>query len=57
MTLWSEPAGNSIGSNSTDVTISSQHSGFSTGSYGERVFSEIRRFVVVRAGARDCSAL
>ncbi|KAK0319784.1 hypothetical protein LTR82_009119 [Friedmanniomyces endolithicus] len=57
--LWSEPAGES----STEVTsmvsndVAPNHSPFTTGRYGTRVYSKIRRFVVVRAGAAYCTAL
>ncbi|KAK5146958.1 hypothetical protein LTR32_001528 [Rachicladosporium monterosium] len=57
--LWSEPAGES----STEVTsmvsndVAPNHSPFTTGRYGTRVYSKVRRFVVVRAGAAYCTAL
>ncbi|KAK1816839.1 hypothetical protein LTR12_008781 [Friedmanniomyces endolithicus] len=57
--LWSEPAGES----STEVTsmvsndVAPNRSSFTTGRYGTRVYSKVRRFVVVRAGAAYCTAL
>ncbi|KAK0333725.1 hypothetical protein LTR94_019623 [Friedmanniomyces endolithicus] len=57
--LWSEPAGES----STEVTsmvsndVAPNQSSFTTGRYGTRVYSKVRRFVVVRAGAAYCTAL
>ncbi|KAK0941940.1 hypothetical protein LTR29_006513 [Friedmanniomyces endolithicus] len=57
--LWSEPAGES----STEVTsmvsndVAPDRSPFMTGRYGTRVYSKVRRFVVVRAGAAYCTAL
>ncbi|KAK1817240.1 hypothetical protein LTR12_008330 [Friedmanniomyces endolithicus] len=57
--LWSEPAGES----STEVTsmisndVAPTESSFATGRYGTRVYSKVRRFVVVRAGAAYCTAL
>lgn len=45
--LWSEPAGESSASGST-VTV--YEPGLSSGRYGERVFSKVRRFVIVREG-------
>ena len=46
MTLWSEPAGEpNMG---TDLVITS---GVTSGMFGERIFSKVRRFVIVREGA------
>ncbi|KAM0718565.1 hypothetical protein Q7P37_005635 [Cladosporium fusiforme] len=61
LVLWSEPAGSSKGS------TSSKHGGswYSTplepgvvlNQFGERVFSKVRRFVVVREGKGFCTAV
>lgn len=55
LTLWAEPAGE--GNSSAGSTFTANTSGISTGTYGERVFSKIRRFIVVREGSDSCTAL
>lgn len=50
LTLYSEPAGD-VDSRNSDATS------ISKGSFGEHVFSKIRRFVVIRAGEQSCTAL
>ncbi|KAF2159660.1 hypothetical protein M409DRAFT_29827 [Zasmidium cellare ATCC 36951] len=52
--LWVEPAGES-GTLITSVEPSDQ--AFSNGAFNERVYSKVRRFVVVREGQSYCSAL
>ncbi|TKA75900.1 hypothetical protein B0A55_07211 [Friedmanniomyces simplex] len=57
--LWSEPSGET----SSDVTamvmndVPPNRSTFTTGRYGDRVYSKARRFVVVRPGSNYCTAL
>lgn len=51
LVLWVEPAGESI----TGVT--GLEIGTTIGRFGERAFSKVRRFVVVREGDNYCSAL
>ncbi|KAK5156872.1 hypothetical protein LTS14_004389 [Recurvomyces mirabilis] len=54
LVLWAEPAGES----KTLITKREQNDrGMSTGNFGERVYSKVRRFVVIRAGKDYCSAL
>ena len=57
LVLWVEPAGEN-----TTVVTSVERSdpdppGFSRGRYQERVYSKVRRFVVIREGKDYCSAL
>lgn len=52
--LWVEPAGES-GSVVTNMEQSDQ--AISVGAFNERVFSKVRRFVVIREGENYCSAL
>lgn len=54
LVLWVEPAGET-GSVVTSVVPSDQ--AISTGAFNERVFSKVRRFVVIREGNNYCSAL
>jgi hypothetical protein len=50
LVLWSEPA-NRLG------TVTSEEPGIVLNHLGERVFSKVRRFVVVREGNGSCTAL
>ena len=50
--LWTEPAGET----STKTAVTHQE-GITIGKHNERVFSKVRRFVVIREGDRHCSAL
>ena len=49
--LWTEPAGES------NTVVTTLEPGTSVGRFGERVFSKVRKFVVVREGESYCSAL
>ena len=49
--LWVEPAGES------NTGVTGLEIGTTIGRYGERAFSKVRRFVVVREGDNYCSAL
>ena len=51
LVLWVEPAGES------NTLVTNLEPGTSFGRFGERVFSKVRRFVVVREGENYCSAL
>lgn len=53
MILWAEPAGEAGTSN---TLITSQEASV-PGKFGERVFSKVRRFVVIREAKYHCSAL
>ncbi|KAK5696193.1 hypothetical protein LTR97_008613 [Elasticomyces elasticus] len=59
--LWTEPAGagatavTSYAQN--DRTITAADRGLIPGRFGEKVYSQVRRFVVIREGAHFCSAL
>ncbi|KAK6381106.1 hypothetical protein LTR65_001047 [Meristemomyces frigidus] len=53
MVLWSEPAGEP---NKTVITSKVQ-SDVTAGKFGERVFSKVRRFIVIRESELYCSAL
>lgn len=53
MTLWAEPAGEA-----NDIVVTSRvQSNMIAGKYGERVFSKVRRFIVIRESELYCSAL
>ena len=49
LVLWAEPAG--------DIPTTVSNPEISTGQYGQRVYSKIRRFVVIREQENYCSAL
>lgn len=51
LVLWTEPAGE------TNTLITKREPGLTLGRYGERVYSKVRRFVVVREAINYCSAL
>nr|OQO31294.1 hypothetical protein B0A51_03272 [Rachicladosporium sp. CCFEE 5018] len=51
LVLWAEPAG----ANSRVTTLPT--GGVVPGRHKERIFTKVRRFVVIRAGDRSCSAL
>ncbi|KAK5682115.1 hypothetical protein LTS10_005240 [Elasticomyces elasticus] len=59
--LWTEPAGagaTAITSyEQNDRTITAADRGLIPGRFGESVYSQVRRFVVIREGAHFCSAL
>ncbi|KAK5719521.1 hypothetical protein LTR15_008045 [Elasticomyces elasticus] len=59
--LWTEPAGagaTAITSyEQNDCTITAADRGLIPGRFGESVYSQVRRFVVIREGAHFCSAL
>ena len=56
--LWVEPAGENANTVITSLEPSIPlPAGESIGRYGERVFSKVRRFVVIREGLTYCSAL
>jgi hypothetical protein len=55
MVLWVEPKGESTKTLDTNIPVLEE--GTSTGRYGEKVFSKVRRFVVIREGSNYCSAL
>ncbi|KAK4506244.1 hypothetical protein PRZ48_004209 [Zasmidium cellare] len=50
LVLWVEPAGGSVNSSSTSLVLGQ-------GQHNERVFSKVRRFVVIREGNTYCSAV
>lgn len=59
LVLWSEPAGNSkagAGSKNTGK-VTAVEPGITFNQYGEKVFSKVRRFVVIREGKGYCSTL
>ncbi|KAF2722887.1 hypothetical protein K431DRAFT_221009, partial [Polychaeton citri CBS 116435] len=49
LVLWVEPAGESV--------VTYLQAGETTGRFGERVYSKVRRFVVIRQQSGYCSAL
>lgn len=53
--LWVEPAGEAAGSVITTEEPSDQ--AITIGAFNERVFSKVRRFVIIRDGENYCSAL
>ena len=56
--LWTEPAGEPTATTKvTERQGPEVTTGITTGLYGERVFSKVRRFVVIREGDMFCSAL
>ncbi|KAK5696191.1 hypothetical protein LTR97_008611 [Elasticomyces elasticus] len=60
LVLWSEPVGENLGATTLQGASSQTLSrGMSSVMYGERVYSEVRRFVVIRTGGdgRYCNAL
>lgn len=59
MVLWSEPAGETNTRITGGITagIPPRTPGITQGRHGEKVFSKVRRFVVIREGLTYCSAL
>ncbi|KAK5123695.1 hypothetical protein LTR85_002331 [Meristemomyces frigidus] len=60
LVLWTEPAGETatlITSREPNDRPARVDPGMTVGRFGERVYSKVRRFVVVRAGEKYCSAL
>ncbi|OQN98511.1 hypothetical protein B0A48_15772 [Cryoendolithus antarcticus] len=56
MTLWPEPAGEN-GSRITSLLPPNQGRDVYLGSFGERFHTKVRRFVIIRASEKHCSAL
>ncbi|KAI7366451.1 hypothetical protein KC354_g4127 [Hortaea werneckii] len=56
--LWTEPAGEPTATTRvTDRQSPEVNDGIIPGLYGQRVFSKVRRFVIIREGDLSCSAL
>ncbi|KAK4565695.1 hypothetical protein LTR86_003543 [Recurvomyces mirabilis] len=55
LVLWAEPAGESR--STVQTTNPLQEREVSTGRFGERVFSKVRHFVVIKAGQGFCTAV
>lgn len=54
MILWSEPAGESA---NEKTLITDEVPSIQAGRFGERVFSKVRRFIIIRSSDKYCSAL
>lgn len=56
--LWTEPAGEPTATTRvTNQQVPEVNDGITPGVYGQRVFSKVRRFVIIREGDLSCSAL